>query len=61
MMAYGSSVHETTDMTPNMMMYGRETITPLHLQHEIPSQFQETAKINCKNVFTIRMHLLEIR
>ena len=38
MMAYGSSVHETTDITPNMMMFGRDIITPLDLQYEMPSQ-----------------------
>ena len=36
MMAYRASEHETTGMTPNMMMLGRETSTPLDLIYEMP-------------------------
>ena len=42
MMAYRSSVHATTGMTPNMMMFGREVATPLDLQYEMPFQIKET-------------------
>ncbi len=36
MMAYRSSEHETTGMTPNMLMMGREVSTPLDLLYEMP-------------------------
>jgi len=36
MMAYRSAVHETTAYTPNMLMFGRETSTPLDIQYEMP-------------------------
>ena len=42
MMAYRSSVHDTTGMTQNMMMFGREVATPLDLQYEMPSQIKES-------------------
>ena len=42
MMAYRSSVHDTTGMTPNTIMFGREVATPLDLQYEMPSQIKET-------------------
>ena len=41
MLAYRSSVNETTDMTPNMM-FGREVTTPYDLHYEMPSQIKET-------------------
>ena len=37
MMAYRSAEHETTGVTPNMSMFGREVRTPLDLVFEIPS------------------------
>ena len=37
MMAYRSTEHETTGMTPNMLMFGREVSTPLDLMFEMPS------------------------
>ena len=37
MMAYRSSDHETTGMSPNMFMFGREVSTPLDLMFEMPS------------------------
>ena len=37
MMAYRSAEHETTGMTPNMLMFGREVSTPLDLMFEMPS------------------------
>ena len=36
MMAYRSSMHETTGMTPNALMLGREVSTPLDLMFELP-------------------------
>lgn len=42
MMAYRSAQHETTGMTPNMLMLGRETATPLDLMYEMPPQIKET-------------------
>lgn len=42
MMAYRSAQHETTGMTPNMLMLGRETATPLDLMYELPPQIKET-------------------
>ncbi len=36
MMAYRSSEHETTGMSPNMLMLGREVSTPLDLMFELP-------------------------
>ncbi|XP_069131716.1 uncharacterized protein [Argopecten irradians] len=35
-MAYRSAEHETTSSTPNLMMLGRETSTPLDIQYAIP-------------------------
>ena len=37
MMAYRSADHETTGMSPNMLMFGREVSTPLDLMFEMPS------------------------
>ncbi|MCG8033048.1 MAG: DDE-type integrase/transposase/recombinase, partial [Candidatus Thiodiazotropha taylori] len=37
MMAYRSTDHETTSMSPNMLMLGREVSTPLDLMYEMPS------------------------
>ena len=36
MMAYRSAEHETTGMSPNMLMFGREVSTPLDLMFELP-------------------------
>ena len=36
MMAYRSAEHETTGMSPNMLMFGREVSTPLDLMFEMP-------------------------
>lgn len=36
MMAYRSTEHETTSHSPNFMMLGRETSTPLDLQYSMP-------------------------
>lgn len=41
-MAYRSAQHETTVMTPNMSMLGRETATSLDLMYEMPPQIKET-------------------
>jgi len=38
MMAYRSSEHETTEMTPNKLMLGREVCTPLDLAFELPRE-----------------------
>ena len=37
MMAYRSARQETTGYTPNKLMFGRETATPLDIQYEMPS------------------------
>lgn len=37
MMAYRSSEHETTGCTPNFLMLGRETATPLDIMYQKPS------------------------
>ncbi len=36
MMAYRAAEHETTGLTPNMVMLGRETTTPLDMLYEMP-------------------------
>ena len=36
MMAYRSTEHETTGLTPNMCMLGRETTSPLDIMSEMP-------------------------
>lgn len=36
MMAYRATEHETTGMSPNMLMLGRETSTPLDIIYEMP-------------------------
>ena len=36
-MAYRSSEHETTGLSPNMLMFGREVSTPLDLMFELPN------------------------
>ena len=40
MMAYRSSIHETTGFTPNSLMLGREVSTPLDILYEMPSPIQ---------------------
>ena len=37
MMAYRSTEHETTGLTPNMCMLGRETTCPLDIMYEMPT------------------------
>ena len=41
MMAYRSAEHETTGQTPNMLMFGRETTTPLDILYEMPPAIKE--------------------
>lgn len=36
MMAYRTSLHETTGFTPNQLMLGREVSTPLDIMYELP-------------------------
>ncbi len=36
MMAYRAAEHETTGLSPNMVMLGRETTTPLDILYEMP-------------------------
>jgi hypothetical protein len=36
MMAYRATAHETTGFSPNMLMLGRETSTPLDLVYDMP-------------------------
>lgn len=36
MMAYRTSLHETTGFTPNQLMLGREVSTPLDIMYEMP-------------------------
>ena len=36
MMTYRSTEHETTGMSPNIFMFGREVATPLDLMYEMP-------------------------
>ena len=40
MMAYRSAEHETTGMSPNMLMFGRETNTPLDIMYAMPSSIK---------------------
>ncbi|KAL5015610.1 hypothetical protein ScPMuIL_007309, partial [Solemya velum] len=42
-MAYRSSIHETTGVTPNFMMLGREINTPLNIMVELPSDLPKTS------------------
>ena len=44
MMAYRSSMHETTGLTANMMMLGREVSTPFDLMYEMPPSIEEVPK-----------------
>ena len=41
MMAYRSAVLETTGCTPNKIMLGRETCTPLDIIHDIPRNIKQ--------------------
>ena len=41
LMAYRSSVNETTGYTPNMMMLGREVTVPLDIQFANPNNIKE--------------------
>ena len=40
LMAYRSTVHETTGFSPNMLMLGRESTTPLDLMYEMPPEIK---------------------
>lgn len=40
MMAYRSSEHGTTGATPNMLMLGRETSTPLEIIYNMPQSMK---------------------
>jgi hypothetical protein len=40
MMAYRSAEHETTTLTPNVLMLSRETSTPMDLMYEMPSSIK---------------------
>lgn len=40
MMAYRAAEHETTGVSPNVMMLGRETTTPLEILYEMPSRIK---------------------
>lgn len=44
MMAYRTSVHETTGFTSNHMMLGREVSTPLGLMYEMPNAVKYVTK-----------------
>lgn len=44
MMAYRSSAHETVGMSPNVVMLGRETTTPLDIQFEMPLHMKKTCE-----------------
>lgn len=44
MQAYRSAVHETTGYTPNFLMLGRETTTPLDLMYELPGDLKITPR-----------------
>ncbi|MCG8045677.1 MAG: DDE-type integrase/transposase/recombinase, partial [Candidatus Thiodiazotropha endolucinida] len=45
MMAYRSAAHETVGMSPNALMLGRETSTPLDIQFEMP-HFMKAPNVN---------------
>lgn len=40
MMAYRSSIHETTGCTPNRLMLGREVSTPVDLMYQVPASIK---------------------
>jgi hypothetical protein len=42
LMAYRSIVHESTGISPNMLMLGREATAPIHLMYEMPSEMKDT-------------------
>ncbi|XP_053400623.1 uncharacterized protein LOC128557349 [Mercenaria mercenaria] len=42
MMAYRSAEHETTGMTPNLLMLGRETSAPLDIAFEMSNSIKKT-------------------
>ena len=44
MMAYQRAEHETTGMSPNMLMFGQEVSTPLDLMFEMPSMIKPIPK-----------------
>lgn len=41
LMAYRSTMHDTTNFSPNMLMLGREVTTPLDLMYEMPTEIKE--------------------
>mgnify|MGYP003692029265 CR=1 FL=1 len=54
-MAYRSTVHESTAFSPNILMLGRETTTSLDLMYEMPSEMKsipafQWAWILCKRM-----------
>jgi hypothetical protein len=42
LMAYRFSLHESTGYTPNMLMMGRETATPIDIMYELPNGVKPT-------------------
>lgn len=44
MMAYRASQHESTGFTPNMLMLGRESTTPLDIVYDMPSSWKQVPK-----------------
>lgn len=44
MQAYRSAFHETTGYTPNVLMLGIETTTPLDLMYELPGDLKITPR-----------------
>ena len=47
MMAYRSTIHETTGFSPNALMLGREVCTPLDILYEVPSSIKPTPQDKC--------------
>ncbi|XP_034305528.2 uncharacterized protein [Magallana gigas] len=43
-MAYRASQHESTGFTPNMLMLGRESTTPLDIVYDMPSSWKHVPK-----------------
>ena len=41
MMVYRSAEHETTGLTPNMLLLGREATTPFDIAYEMPQQLNQ--------------------
>ena len=47
MMAYRATEHETTGMSPKMLMLGRETAIPLDIVFEMPSAIEPIPTRKC--------------